>query len=166
MATKTTEATKPKTRKPKAPKVAELRTSHKKGLDEMSSAHRTKIERWEPMLSAIGAEHVWASSPRTSGRAPGLFYLAVKVASKNYAIVGFDTSTPTTKATVLVGSIASPKALLEQFGAYRLMAKAERTGVAVKTSKASAKKATTKASTPTKATKPKTLVRKRAPKAS
>ncbi len=121
-----------------------LKTTTKKSLDAMSEAHRAKIERWEPMLTAIGAEHIWASSPRFRGRGEGPFYLAVKAGSKDYRIVSFDTSKPTVKAKVLVKGVTSPKTILTQFGEYRLMAKAER-GTAEKPVAKSAPKTPAKA---------------------
>ena len=104
----------------------DLTTTTKKSLDAMSNAHRAKIERWEPMLSTIGAQHVWASSPRTPSRGEGPQYLAIKAGSKDYRIVSFDSSKPTVKAKVLVKGITSPKGLLEQFGEFRNKAKDER----------------------------------------
>jgi hypothetical protein len=121
----------------------ELTTTTKRSLDSMSNAHRDKILRWEPMLNLIGAEHVWASSPRTPSRGEGPQYLAIKAGSKDYRIVSFDSS-KTVKAKVLVKGITSPKVLLEQFGEYRTMAKTERDGIraaAKSKSKAPAKKA-------------------------
>jgi hypothetical protein len=138
----TTKSTSKVVRKPRSPKVTSklAQTSHKKDLDTMSEAHRSKLERWEPMLKAIGAEHVWASSPRFRGRGTGQFYLAVKVASKDYRIVSFDTSKPTVKAKVITKGITSPTVLLSEFKAFRVKAKDERTATAEPAKKAPAKK--------------------------
>lgn len=145
-------------RKPKAPAPINpgLTTTTKKSLDSMSEAHRAKIERWEPVLSLLGAQHVWASSPRFVGRGDGPFYLAVKAGAKDYRIVSFDTS-KSVKAKVLVKGITSPKEILRQFGEYRTMAKAERTAAGAK-AKEAPKASSTKA--------PAKRVRKPAAKAS
>lgn len=152
MATTKTTSSKAKVAKPKAgsnpnPK---LTTTTKRSLDAMSNAHRDKILRWEPMLGAIGAQHVWASSPRTPSRGEGPQYLAIKAGSKDYRIVSFDSS-KTVKAKVLVKGITSPKELLNQFGEFRTKAKEERDSArsaakskAKATPKTAAKKATQK----------------------
>lgn len=104
----------------------DLSTTTKKGLDEMSDAHRRHIERWEPFVSALGVDHVWAATPRQPGRGDGPFYLAVKFGAKNYGIVSFDTSEPKTAPKVLVEGITSPKAILAEFRSFREQAKSER----------------------------------------
>ena len=139
---KTVAPRKPKASKPAAASVnPTLKTTTKKSLDSMSVAHRAKIERWEPMLSALGAQHVWASSPRA---VKGSFYLAIKVGPKSYSIVSFDTNKPTVKAKVLVKGITSPKAALSAFGEYRSMAKAERDASRKPATKTAASKPATK----------------------
>lgn len=114
------------TRKTAPAAPATLRTSHKNPLDTMSKAHFDKIMKWEPMLEAIGGHHVWAQSPRFVGRGDGPYYLAIKVGAKDYRIVEFDSSKPTTKAKVVKDGVKSPKEILNQFGPYRLAAKVER----------------------------------------
>lgn len=93
----------------------------------MSEAHRRHIERWEPFLARLGAEHVWAATPRDRGRSGSRFYLALKVGAKSYSIVEFDSSAKASESTkTLVADIASPKTVLETFKTYREMAKVER----------------------------------------
>jgi hypothetical protein len=138
----------------------DLTTTTKKSLDSMSEAHRRHIERWEPFLSLIGGEHVWAATPRFAGRGEGAFFLAVKIGPKNYGIAEFDTSKKL-KAKYVVKDVVSPKAILTQFGEYRKTAKAERDAArAASKSKAKAKP-TAKAPA-----KKKVVVRKTASKAS
>lgn len=154
----------------KAAKQATLRTTHKKALDAMSPAHRRWIERWEPMIEAIGAQHVWVSVPRFKGRGDGPFFLGIKVGPRNYAIVEFDTSKKTQKSKTLVANIASPKTLLEQFGEYRAAARSERglppkATTATKATKATAK-STKKATSERTTSKPRKVIRKQTQKAS
>lgn len=106
--------------------LANLKTSTRKSLDEMSESHRAHIEKWEPHITALGAEHVWASANRFGGRGgEGPVYVAAKRASKDYAILDYDTATKK-KAKVLVDGFESSKTLLEAFKEYREMAKAQR----------------------------------------
>lgn len=110
----------------------DLATTTKKGLDEMTDAHRRWVERWEPYLASIGAglglagpiDHCWAASPRSPGRAATRFYLAIKVGPRDYRVIEFDTATGDTVERV--GPTASPKAILAEFRPYRVAARAER----------------------------------------
>jgi hypothetical protein len=106
--------------------LAQLKTSTRKGLDEMSDSHRAHIEKWEPHVEAMGAEHVWASANRFSGRnGEGPVYAAIKRGSKDYAIVDYNTETQK-KAKVLEDGFESSKTVMEAFKEYRAKAKAER----------------------------------------
>lgn len=119
-----------------------LKTSTRKGLDEMSDSHRAHIEKWEDHVEAMGAEHVWASTNRFAGRGgEGPVYAAIKRGSKDYAIVSYDTSTGK-KAKVLVDGFESSKTLMEAFKEYREMAKEERGEDKPKPKKAAPAKAT------------------------
>ncbi len=102
----------------------DLRTTTKKSLGEMSDAHRRHIERWEPFLEAIEAQHVWAATPRFPGRGVGPFYLAVKNGPRNYGIIEFDTSNE--ERVELTTGVTSPKTILEDFRPYRVTAKEQR----------------------------------------
>lgn len=103
-----------------------LKTSTRKGLDEMSDSHRAHIEKWEPHIEKLGAEHVWGSANRFSGRGGGgPVYVAIKRGQKDYAIVDYDTEKQT-KAKVLEDGFESSKTLMESFKAYRAKAKEER----------------------------------------
>ena len=122
-----------------------LKTSTRKGLDEMSESHRKHIEKWEPHVEAMGAEHVWASANRFSARGgTGLVYAAIKRGSKDYAIVEYNTETQK-KAKVLDDGFESSKTVMEAFKEYRGLAKEQRTEDR-EARKASAKKTTPKAS--------------------
>lgn len=101
-----------------------LATTTKKSLDSMSEAHRRHIERWEPFLASIEAQHVWAATPRFPGRGAGPFFLAVKNGPRNYGIIEFDTSTE--ERVELATEVSSPKTILEDFRPYRVTAKKER----------------------------------------
>lgn len=119
-----------------------LKTSTRKSLDEMSESHRAHIEKWEPHVEAMGAEHVWASANRFAGRSgEGLVYAAVKRGSKDYAIVDYNTETKK-KAKVLADGFESSKTVMEAFKEYRAMAKEER--AASKPAKPAAKKTAAK----------------------
>lgn len=116
-----------------------LKTSTRKSLDEMSESHRAHIEKWEPHVTAMGAEHVWASANRFAGKGgEGLVYALIKRGQKDYAIVDYNTETQK-KAKVLADGFESSKTGLEAFKEYREMAKAER--AASKPAKPAAKKA-------------------------
>ncbi len=101
-----------------------LVTTTKKSLDDMSDAHRRHIERWEPFLEAIGAQHVWAATPRFPGRGAGPFFLAIKIGPRNYGLVEFNTDTEV--LVELADGVVSPKTILEDFRPYRATAKEER----------------------------------------
>lgn len=136
-------------------------TSTKKGLDEMSKAHRDKIERWEAHLPRLGsgpkspAQHVWAQAPRFIGRGEGQYFVLVKVASKDYRIGVYDTSA--TKRIVFEAGqqFQSPKAALEAFKAFRSRAGEERVALrkAAKTTKTPKTTASSKTATKPKATR-------------
>lgn len=104
----------------------DLKTTTKKGTDEMTDAHRRHIERWEPVVDALGIDHVWAATPRAPGRGDGPFFLAVKFESKRYGIVALDTTDLSQEPEVLVDNVTSPKVILQEFRAFRSQAKAER----------------------------------------
>jgi hypothetical protein len=92
----------------------------------MSDSHRAHIEKWEPHVEAMGAEHVWASANRFSGRnGEGPVYAAIKRGSNDYAIVDYNTETQK-KAKVLEDGFESSKTVMEAFKEYRAKAKAER----------------------------------------
>jgi len=141
-----------------------LKTSTRKSLDEMSESHRAHIEKWEPHVTAMGAEHVWASANRFAGRGgEGLVYAAIKRGSKDYAIVEYNTETKK-KAKVLADGFESSKTVMEAFKEYRTMAKDER-GANKPKKAAAAKKAAPKASAKkAPAKKPTKPIRKTLPK--
>ena len=92
----------------------------------MSDAHRRWIERWESHLVNLGgADHVWAVTPGTKGRAPGMVFLAVKQAAKDYRIIEFDEATGIAGSTLETAN--SPSAIMATFKSYRAIAKKERT---------------------------------------
>ncbi len=145
-----------------------LKTSTRKGLDEMSESHRKHIEKWEPHVEAMGAEHVWASANRFPERGgTGWVYAAIKRGSKDYAIVEYNTDTEK-KAKVLDDGFESSKAVMEAFKEYRGLAKDERTEIreANKGKKKETKKPATKTTKKPAAKKggPKKPVRKTAKK--
>ena len=103
--------------------------ANRKSLDEMSEAHRSHIEKWEPHLEALQGEHVWAAVNRTPGRGvTGPVYVALKRAAKDYAVVDYDTEKrfDVTAKRILADGFESSSALMEAFKAYRQMAKTER----------------------------------------
>ena len=154
--------------------ATKLKTSTRKGLDEMSDSHRAHIEKWEPHVEAMGAEHVWASANRFSGRnGEGPVYAAIKVGSKDYKIVDYNTKTQK-KAKVLADGFESSKTVMEAFKEYRALAKEERGEDKAKKTpakkapakkaaasgkkapvKGSTKKTTSSKKTPTRLTRPK-----------
>lgn len=148
----------------------DLRTTTKKSLGEMSDAHRRHIERWEPFLKNIEAQHVWAATPRFPGRGVGPFFLAVKNGPRNYGIIEFDTSTE--ERVELSTGVSSPKTILEDFRPYRVTAKEERDALRAaaksdttdEVEKPKAKSSTKK--TPAKKASTKKVTRKKVAKAS
>jgi hypothetical protein len=143
-----------------------LKTSTRKSLDEMSDSHRLHIEKWEPHVDKLGAEHVWASANRFSGRGgDGPVYVALKRGSKDYAIVDYDTSKKQ-KAKVLEDGFESSTTLMEAFKAWRAKAKEERGDDKASKKPAGKTKAPAKGSksAPKKGTTKKTPVRKGVPK--
>ncbi len=132
-----------------------LKTSTRKGLDEMSESHRAHIEKWEPHVENMGAEHVWASANRFSERGgTGLVYAAIKRGSKDYAIVEYNTETQK-KAKVLDDGFESSKMVMEAFKEYRGLAKDQR-AESREARKAATKKPAAKATTKKPAAKKKT----------
>lgn len=110
--------------------MADLKTTTRKSLDEMSESHREHIERWEPHLEALRGEHVWAAVMRISGRGvTGPCYVALKRGSKDYVICDYDTDKKpdVTPKRVLAGPFDSSSTLMEEFKKFRAMAKEERT---------------------------------------
>jgi hypothetical protein len=147
---------------PKLPLTEEdalaLKTSTRKSLDEMSKSHREHIEKWEPFINLLGAEHVWASANRYAGRnGTGQVFVAVKRGAKDYAIVEFDTGKKV-KAKVVQDGFENSKTLMDAFKEYRSQAKAER--------EASRPAKTTKASSGKKSSAKKPAAKKPAAKAS
>jgi len=141
-----------------------LKTSTRKSLDEMSESHRAHIEKWEPHVEAMGAEHVWASANRFPGRSgEGPVYAAVKRGQKDYAIVDYNTETQK-KAKVLADGFESSKTVMEAFKEYRAMAKEERAAAKpakkAATKKPAAKKPAAKKTTTAKKPAAKKPVRK------
>lgn len=134
---------------PKLPLTEEdalaLKTSTRKSLDEMSQSHRDHIEKWEPFIGLLGAEHVWASANRYPGRnSTGPVFVAIKRGAKDYAIVEFDTGKKQ-KAKVVSDGFESSTTLMEAFKEYRAQAKAEREAAKpAKTTKASTGKSSSK----------------------
>ncbi len=145
----------------------DLRTTTKKSLGEMSDAHRRHIERWEPFLESIEAQHVWAATPRFPGRGAGPFFLAVKNGPRDYGIIEFDTSNE--ERVELSTGVTSPKTILEDFRPYRVTAKEERdtlraaaksnTTEAEETKEAPAKKASAKKTSTKKVVKKKKIAK-------
>lgn len=128
----------------------ELKTSTRKSLDEMSESHRQHIEKWEPHLEQLKAEHVWAAVSRVPGRGvDGPMYVAIKRGAKDYAIVDYDTEkqVKVTPKRVLEDGFESSTALMEAFKPYRVKAKEERNAskTTAKPKKAAVKKPTRKA---------------------
>jgi hypothetical protein len=106
--------------------MAAKNTSTRKSLDDMSEAHRAHIEKWDPHLSALRGQHVWAAVSRTPGRGvEGPVYVAVKRGPKDYVIVDYDTAkmVKVTPKRVLADGFESSGALMEAFKEYRQMAK-------------------------------------------
>ena len=107
-----------------------LSATTKKTLDSMTESHRRWVERFEIALGdgggLSGADHVWAATRRARGRSPGPVYLAVKFGPRDYRLVSFDESEPTTEATELGIESASPSGILVAFKSYRALAKDER----------------------------------------
>ncbi len=137
-----------------------LKTSTRKGLDEMSESHRAHIEKWEPHVEAMGAEHVWASANRFSERGgTGLVYAAIKRGSKDYAIVEYNTETKK-KAKVLEDGFESSKNVMEAFKGFRELAKEDRTK-SREAKKASAKKSPAKKKAPAASAKKKAPAKKK-----
>lgn len=105
----------------------------KKSLDAMSDSHRRWVERFETAIGSggglEGVDHVWAATRRDRGRRPGRVYLAVKFGARDYRIVEFDESSPTTEAVETGVGASSPTAIMAEFRAYRSTAKAERAEV-------------------------------------
>lgn len=156
---------------PEMAKKAELKTSTRKSMDEMSESHRQHIEKWEPHLDQLKGEHVWAAVMRVPGRGvTGPVYVAVKRGAKDYAIVDYDTETmpKITPKRVLADGFESSTVLMEAFKEYRQKAKDERnaTKTAAKPKPKKAAKKPTRKTTPKKTTKPKAkATRKPKPKA-
>ncbi len=134
----------------------DLVTTTKKSLDDMSDAHRRHIERWEPFLNTIGAQHVWAGTPRFPGRGLGPYFLAIKIGPRNYGLVEFNTETE--ELVQIADGVSSPKTILEDFRPYRVTAKSERDALR------SAAKSTTEE--PAEEPAPKKTVRRKRAKAS
>lgn len=106
--------------------LATLKTTTRKGLDEMSESHRAHIEKWEDHISTLGIEHVWASANRFAGRGgEGPVFIAAKRGSKDYVILDYNTETKK-KPKVVADGFESSKTLMEAFKEYREQAKEER----------------------------------------
>lgn len=106
--------------------LATLKTTTRKGLDEMSESHRAHIEKWEDHISSMGIEHVWASANRFAGRGgEGSVFVAGKRGAKDYVILDYNTETKK-KPKVLADGFESSKTLIEAFKEYREQAKEER----------------------------------------
>lgn len=151
-----------------------LKTSTRKSLDEMSESHRQHIEKWEPHLDQLKAEHVWAAVSRIPGRGvEGPAYVAVKRGAKDYAIVDYDTAkqVKVTPKRVLEDGFESSTALMEAFKPYRVKAKEERNAAKTTAKPKPKAKAKPKRKAPAKKAAPKKAAakkptRKRAPKKS
>lgn len=115
-----------------AKKKAQMRTSHRKSLDEMSQAHRDHIEKWEPHLEQLQGEGVWGFASRVPGRgALGPCYIALKRGPKDYMIVQYDTEkqTKVTPSKILEDGMETSTQLIEAFKPYRQKAKDERNAI-------------------------------------
>lgn len=128
--------------------LASLNTKTRKSLDEMSESHREHIEKWEPHISKLGGEHVWASCNRFPGRGgDGPMYIALKKGAKDYVIVDYNTE-KMVKPKVLADGFETSGQLMEAFKEYRQLAKEERAAAKP------AKKASTKTAAKDKTKKP------------
>lgn len=122
--------------------AAKVPTGSRKPIDDMSESHRKHIEQWGPHQENLKAEFVWVAVSRFSGHGgEGPYYVCIKRADKDYAIVSYDTSNPKaiTKRNVEAEGFDSSTAMLEAFKEFRAKAREERKADAAQ--KAPAKKA-------------------------